>query len=156
MWCSSLWMDSRYRLAHRSPSFPQSAYSIFLLGALRTPEEGNQADRGWRYESADGRFGLSAAVYLIDKENVAYTDWSGYPNLNRTFASDSKTVRGEPVEPRFLPMNALRPLSLPKHQGERMEQKCWLDSGINARYGAAAKDFLRKSEGISNLVRLIG
>ena len=36
--------------------------------------------------------------------------------LNRTFASGSKTVRGEPVEPRFLPMNALR-----QAQGERME-----------------------------------
>ena len=41
----------------------------------------------------------------------------------RSFASGLKTVRGEPVEPRFLPMNALRPLSLPKRQGERMERK---------------------------------
>jgi putative hemin transport protein len=46
-------------------------------------------------------------------------------NVMRTFASGSKTVRGEPVEPRFLPMNALRPLILPKHQGERIERKSW-------------------------------
>jgi hypothetical protein len=39
---------------------------------------------------------------------------------NRTFASDSKTVRGEPVEPQFFPMNALR-----QAQGERMERKSW-------------------------------
>jgi hypothetical protein len=50
----------------------------------------------------------------------------GAPELGTfdwTFASDSKTVRGEPVEPLFLPMNALRPLSVSKRQGGRMERK---------------------------------
>ena len=42
---------------------------------------------------------------------------------DRTFASGSKTVRGEPVEPHILLMNALRPLSVSKRQGERMERK---------------------------------
>ncbi len=48
-------------------------------------------------------------------------------SINFTWAGLSlqvqKTVRGEPLEPRFLSKNALRPLSLPKCQGERMERK---------------------------------
>lgn len=63
-----------------SQSFiPQEAWSIFE-GAPRTPQQGNQVELGWRYEPADRRFGLSAAIYQIDKKNVAYTDWVNQPD----------------------------------------------------------------------------
>ena len=98
--------DSPYAVATLS----KSGFVLAIAEALGT----DNVQFAWDWQAADGSGNTSGwpVVNVIDRQ------------LHRTFASGAKTVRGEPVEPHFLPMNALR-----QAQGERMKQKsCYRSS----------------------------
>jgi hypothetical protein len=81
---------------------------------------------GPHYAERERVLTIRAFLPQAKRASVLLADGSGQREMQKLPGLSlqvQKTVRGEPVEPRFLPINALRPLSLPKRQGERMEQK---------------------------------